>query len=406
MKTDKKNTTDFTEYCRQFYNTSFIPISCYDASGQVLCCFPTDVPELPSIHHTQRLLFENSRNPEYHATSSFAFFGCVRAENSGIHFLVGPVFSTPVNDRTLRDFMHECAISPVKRDLFASFMSTIPLFSTNQWYYLLASLYFTLNHRLLDVETHFHLTDICAGNQIDSAHSDSVVAAKEQSSFHNSYQFELQMLSCVEEGAPERLKQCLFSSAPTIKAGIIGDTALRQSKNIFIASATLVTRAAIRGGLDVEQAYQLSDIYINQSEAMSVIRDIETLSNSMLLDFAQRVAAIKLPKDMSREVFEAIQFISRNTNAPIGVQDVADHVNLSRSTISRRFKDELGFDISRFIQRARLEEARSLLTYSDKTLSEISSYLCFASQSHFQAVFKKKYGMTPTEYRKGGKTPH
>ena len=50
--------------------------------------------------------------------------------------------------------------------------------------------------------------------------------------------------------------------------------------------------------------------------------------------------------------------------------------------------------------RCRLEEAKSLLTYSDKTLSEISTYLCFSSQSYFQNIFKKKYGITPLKYRK------
>ena len=41
-----------------------------------------------------------------------------------------------------------------------------------------------------------------------------------------------------------------------------------------------------------------------------------------------------------------------------------------------------------------------LLTYSTKSLAEISSYLCFSSQPHFQSLFKKQYHMTPLEYRK------
>lgn len=49
--------------------------------------------------------------------------------------------------------------------------------------------------------------------------------------------------------------------------------------------------------------------------------------------------------------------------------------------------------------RYKLEEAKSLLTYSDKSLGEISSYLSFSSQSYFQNVFKKKYGITPLQYR-------
>ena len=49
--------------------------------------------------------------------------------------------------------------------------------------------------------------------------------------------------------------------------------------------------------------------------------------------------------------------------------------------------------------RCKLEEAKSLLTHSDKTLSEISNYLCFSSQSYFQNVFKQKFGLTPKQYR-------
>lgn len=59
----------------------------------------------------------------------------------------------------------------------------------------------------------------------------------------------------------------------------------------------------------------------------------------------------------------------------------------------------MGFDLSTFIMRCKLEEAKSLLTYTNKSLSEISSYLCFSSQSYFQNVFKKKYGLTPKQYR-------
>lgn len=66
----------------------------------------------------------------------------------------------------------------------------------------------------------------------------------------------------------------------------------------------------------------------------------------------------------------------------------------------RRFKEELGIHIGAFITSCKLEEAKTLLTYSDKSLSEISNYLCFSSQSYFQNVFKKQYGITPMQHRK------
>ncbi|WP_081674142.1 helix-turn-helix domain-containing protein [Butyrivibrio sp. VCD2006] len=52
-----------------------------------------------------------------------------------------------------------------------------------------------------------------------------------------------------------------------------------------------------------------------------------------------------------------------------------------------------------------MEEAKSLLHHSDRTISEISEYLCFSSQSYFQNVFKAKYGMTPKEFRQSKSSP-
>ena len=77
--------------------------------------------------------------------------------------------------------------------------------------------------------------------------------------------------------------------------------------------------------------------------------------------------------------------------------------HLERSTLSKKFKREMGFNISSYIMRRKLEEAKSMLNYSDKTVSEISEYLCFSSQSYFQNVFKRKYGMTQKDFRSGRK---
>ncbi|MGN0831254.1 MAG: helix-turn-helix domain-containing protein [Candidatus Ornithospirochaeta sp.] len=47
-----------------------------------------------------------------------------------------------------------------------------------------------------------------------------------------------------------------------------------------------------------------------------------------------------------------------------------------------------------------LREVKSRLKYTDKSLTEISNYLCFSSQNHFQNSFKKHYGITSLKYRK------
>ena len=94
-----------------------------------------------------------------------------------------------------------------------------------------------------------------------------------------------------------------------------------------------------------------------------------------------------------------MNYIRSHTNEAICLEDVAAHIDRSTSFIAKKFKSELGFSPGAYISRCKLEEAKSLLTFTEKSLTEISNYLCYSSQAHFQTAFKKKYGITPRQYR-------
>ena len=103
---------------------------------------------------------------------------------------------------------------------------------------------------------------------------------------------------------------------------------------------------------------------------------------------------------ISPYVYTCMNYIREHTNESISIEDASAFVNRSSSYMMKHFKNELGIQMGAYIMRCKLKEAKSLLTYSDKTLAEISNYLCFSSQSYFQNVSKKQYGMTPLQYRK------
>ena len=84
---------------------------------------------------------------------------------------------------------------------------------------------------------------------------------------------------------------------------------------------------------------------------------------------------------------------------PLKVSDVAEYAHLSISQLERRFKSTLGFLPADFILRCKMEEAKNLLKYTNKSISEISQILAFSSQAYFTNVFKKSYGCTPKEFR-------
>lgn len=390
--------TNIQEFCQLFYYTTSIPINYYNISTKQECSFPAILEDKLIFKGTLLNSGDFSKNPDYFVTPSFSYFGYVKTQNADDVILVGPIFSTPSSDFTLHNFMKEWAVSPEYREEIAQFLANTPSVSFNRFLQTLAYLYLCLNDEHIDIYRHFHLNDTKLINGFSQLHSNLVYESKENQNYHNTYHFEQEQMRLIQNGDTEGLKALLNTSSGLL-AGTMADNALRQEKNTFIASVALVTRSAIAGGMDMEQAYQLSDIYIQECERSQSISHIVKLENNMLVDFTDRVANSKIPQGMSQEIFRCVQFITQNINAPIQVSDVADHIGKSRSYLCSKFKKELGFDISRFIMRCKLEEAKSLLTHSDKTLSEISNYLCFSSQSYFQNVFKQKFGLTPKQYR-------
>ena len=130
------------------------------------------------------------------------------------------------------------------------------------------------------------------------------------------------------------------------------------------------------------------------------VEAVKNLQYNMLMDFTKRVAMQKLPAGISREVHACMQYISTHINEPVTAADVVAFSGKSRAYLFQKFRQELGSTIGAYITACKLREARSLLQYTDKSLGEISSYLCFSSQSYFQNVFKKHSGVTPLEYRR------
>lgn len=66
--------------------------------------------------------------------------------------------------------------------------------------------------------------------------------------------------------------------------------------------------AAIPGGMDIEQTYQLIDTYIQECEKLQTEEAVKNLQYNMLIDFAKRVAQQKLPAGISQEVYLFLRY--------------------------------------------------------------------------------------------------
>lgn len=85
---------------------------------------------------------------------------------------------------------------------------------------------------------------------------------------------------------------------------------------------------------------------------------------------------------------------------PVTLRELADTVHLTPNYLCRLFKEYLGETPMSYLQRIRLQEARRLLTHTDLPIAAISEKLCYEEPSYFARLFRKRYGISPTEYRR------
>lgn len=395
--------TDPAAFCRHFYAAFYLPVAHYcQGAFSSSVGFPEDSP----LYQTMaRPMFDSPQTPAACSAADTGLYGLIREKASGDAFLIGPVYGGGVTDEMLRAYLSGNALPASREGEIMQFLCAIPPYSYHRFLNVLLFLHLFINGEELSVVDHFRVSDLSLEQEIAARHAQTSYLARDERQQHGTYSFERQMLACVRQGDPQRMRRFLLDTVthtPLVE-GKLAESPLRQAKNLFIGTVTMVGKdGAIPGGLDIEQTYQLIDAYIQECERMQSLDEVKSLQFNMLMDFTGRVAGAQSPEGVSGEIFSCMQYIGAHLNERVSIQDVADHIGRSRAYTAAKFKRETGKTIGAYLTHCRVQEARALLKYTDKPLGEISDYLCFSSQSHFQNVFKAQTGVTPAKYRRGG----
>lgn len=389
-------TYELYTYLKMYYLDSNIPFYLYH-NGKVLFSMPEqNVLTCPPEKYVRKLQAVTGHVSHITTDYGISYGGLRMNKYTDSYLVLGPVCDIPFSDTELHYLYMDYVVPMEEREHFRSFLHRIPPTALST---LLTKLFF-LNY-CLNLEE-MTLTDYLPQDMDGVQEKDGRLYEKKPDTLHNkSYEMENLITNCVRTGNPEGLKAITLNTN-TLNIGIIGPTALRQLKNNLIITVTLATRAAIDGGLDYDTAYQMSDTFIQRAERSSSPDELNHMFMDVNYQFAMKVYEHRTPLSSNDIMTKAIRYIQQNINQPIQVDDVASYVGFSRSYFSTMFKKELGFSVSAFILRCRLEESRRLLKYTSRSLNDISNYLCFSSQSHFQTAFKKQYKLTPKEYRQSG----
>ena len=221
---------------------------------------------------------------------------------------------------------------------------------------------------------------------------------------HNPYRHEKRQVDAIERGDVSSLNDILKERFPG-RYGSLSEDPVRQEIYIGIVETTLASRAAIKGGLHPETAFYLSDITIQKLDKCHDTITAMNISLDMQRKYAQLVKELKADRKTSEtqssniNISHCKDYIFSHLHDKITVGEIANAIGLDENYLSSLFRNVEGISLKDYIQNEKVTLAKHMLTYSQYSFSEISTYLGFSSQSHFGKVFKKYTGYTPKSYR-------
>lgn len=381
------------DFCDFFYNAHHIPIYIYKHK-EMIACFPHQpVSCCPDSDFGDYI--RDSQIFLCYITPENLFMGYIPVEKFQLEILLGPVNAIPYTAEQLSLLFHRKRIPKKEHELCIELYQSIPNYSHLEFIDIILLLQFAATGNKITRNDFFRYQD------------ETNMDTPRDSFIQNHMDLEINplgirkndmMLQYIEHGDSDAVFQYLCSQQ-TLPTANFGSTPLAYRKHLCYYSIALFSEAAQRGGLTALESAEIAASYYKDITSASTVENVDFLTGRAALFYANKVASISLPSNIKNDLISCIQFIRHNVYSHIQVADVASYIGYSRTHTTRLFKQELGFGPAQLIMRTKLEESKILLKHTNKSLSEISTALCFSNQSHFHRSFKAQFQMTPMEYR-------
>lgn len=307
-------------------------------------------------------------------------------------YLIGPAFTSDISPQTLEQELAAKGYAPETCRSFMEQLEKLPIVPLTSWLQYGKMLYYSVRSEEVEI------SDFAYQTQGLAAHLQK--KDKPFVSTGNTWLAEQEAMRMIEEGQPDF--QQAFAHLHQYTAYIEDENSIIQMRKLrtsLISFITLSTRAAIRGGLDVETAYFVGEQYLQSVEAASTLSELMQINNMMFEDFVRRVHKVRQSDGISAPIRACRDYIDLHAGEGITLQQLAAQAGYTEYYLTRKFKQELGVSISQYIQQARLREAKQLLQATNLSVQEIAERLGYSSSSRFIRLFREETGVTPGEYR-------
>ena len=183
--------------------------------------------------------------------------------------------------------------------------------------------------------------------------------------------------------------------SPQVSAAMPGGSSFFQETRIF----QLPDAHHYQAELLLDRMLTEEKIEDSRTEAMLYLQLQELLLFcSRNCSFLQDIPANIRTTD--RQIVLAARYISDHYMEPISAADIASAAGFSPNYLSKRFREAAGIGVHEYLMFVRLQHAALDLVSTGDSITEIALRSGFSDSNYFKDAFKKKYGVTPSAYRK------
>lgn len=167
----------------------------------------------------------------------------------------------------------------------------------------------------------------------------------------------------------------------------------------------IMLKNAAYGILKERQKEELEDgAFEERIKTMFTIDELEALMLKVFRGMAELVRDSGVPEAVKQNqmILQAKEFIRRNYNKKVSIEELCRELYLSPTYFSYMFKKETGENYMEYLQKIRMEEAKHLLKTTNHKVYEIAEQVGYSDYKYFTVQFKKYAGISPKEYRSRG----
>ncbi len=160
----------------------------------------------------------------------------------------------------------------------------------------------------------------------------------------------------------------------------------------------LLSRASIDGGADIEQIFWANRSLQDELQSFTELNRLNHWLSAVIHRYISYVFDFTGVKHVD-VIHKATAYIKQRYTGKLTLDEVASHVYLSKSYLSKIFKEELHCNFASYINNLRVEKSKLLLMDQSINLADLAGMVGFEDQSYFTKVFKRIVGVSPGKYR-------